>query len=97
MEHGREKRKTQNATERIQKKERRIGRNHGFHRWTRIKSTKSNDPTGLGQEKDDGDLPENNRHVNGSLLEEDRDSEINESFNALLVSVLPSRRSIVDT
>jgi hypothetical protein len=65
------------------------GRNHGFHGWARIKPNKSNDPTGLGQEKDDGDLPEKNRHVNGLLLEENPDSEINESFHSLVFSVDP--------
>ena len=57
--------------------------------WTRIKPNQSNDPTGLGQEKDDGDLPEKNRHINGLLLEENPDSEINESFHSLVFSVDP--------
>ena len=65
------------------------GWNHGFHRWARIKPNKSNDPTSLGQEKDDGHLSEKNRHVNGLLLEENRESEINESFNDHVFSVHP--------
>ena len=65
------------------------GRDHGFHCWARIKPNKSNDSTSLGQEKDDEDLSGENRHVNGLLLEENPDSEINESFNDLVFSVDP--------
>ena len=64
-------------------------RNHGFHRWARIKTNTSNDPFGIGRDKDDGDLLKKDQRENEFLLQEDCNSDINETNHSLMVNVDP--------